>query len=496
MARTAKIILLAACVAALAPAAASAAPRMFVGFQDDPSFRWREDRASAFDQARAANSTVVRTTVYWMDVAPERPANPADSVDPAYRLDDLDEFVRNAQQRGMEVLLTIWGTPAWANDGQRPNRLPTDLSELTTFARALAERYSGRHAGFPYVRFWSIWNEPNLERFLAPQFDASGRSVSPELYARLFRAGYSGIKAASPTALVAIGETSPRGRDRVLGAPGTQETHSPGRFAELLAKADRGLRFDAWAHHPYPTSPRMAPTQRVRWPNVTLSSLPQFEASLDRWFGRKNIPIWISEYAHETVPDPLGIPVATQAAYLRQAMGMAQRDSRVSMFIWFILRDHAETPWGSGVIDAAGAAKPALSAFSALARVFDARNAIVTVTRPNPVIRLSAVNIAYYGPAGTPVGGNFWVRDRAGKIVAHGQPLVKLEHDAWITLRISGFRPMRGQTYSLLYEGGDINGNNIRRTLTLVWPKPPTVKKAVAKKKAPARKPSRRPRGR
>ena len=43
----------------------------------------------------------------------------------------------------------------------------------------------------------------------------------------------------------------------------------------------------------------LKPTQKVRWPNVTLSSLPRFEKSLDKWFKRKNVRIWITEYGHE-----------------------------------------------------------------------------------------------------------------------------------------------------------------------------------------------------
>ena len=43
----------------------------------------------------------------------------------AYRFSDLDEFVRNAGLHGMEVMLTIWGTPKWANmGGARTTRRP------------------------------------------------------------------------------------------------------------------------------------------------------------------------------------------------------------------------------------------------------------------------------------------------------------------------------------------------------------------------------------
>ena len=262
MSRLARMLVLALLVALVLPTAASAAPKLWMGFQDDPYFRWLPDRFFMRDRARDANATIMKTTVYWFNVAPRRPANAANPFDPAYRWEDLDEFVRQAADRDIEVMLTIWGTPSWAGAGR--NRMPRRLSDVTNFARALSTRYSGRFRGFPYVRFYSIWNEPNLNLFLSPQFNAAGKSVAPPNYARLYRAAYAGIKAGSRSALMAIGETSARGLT-------TSASHTPGRFAELLSKTRPALRFDAWAHHPYPTTHTQPPTQRVRWPNVSMT---------------------------------------------------------------------------------------------------------------------------------------------------------------------------------------------------------------------------------
>ena len=99
--------------------------------------------------------------------------------DPAYKFDDLDEFVRNAQARNAEVLITIWGTPKWANGGKTPNFLPTSMSTFQNFTKALASRYSGRYAGYPFVRFYGIWNESNLGLFLSPQFNSAGQDRQP-----------------------------------------------------------------------------------------------------------------------------------------------------------------------------------------------------------------------------------------------------------------------------------------------------------------------------
>ena len=222
------------------------------------------------------------------------------------------------------------------------------MTDFQNFAKAVASRYSGRSAGFPFVRFYGIWNESNLGLFLSPQFNSKGQIVSPAAYAKLAAAGYAGIKAGNSKALVAIGETSSSGRDKKKA--GASDAVAPGTFAQLVAKANKKLKFDAWAQHPYPVPVNQAPTQKVRWPNVALTSLPQFETSLDNWFGRKNIPIWITEYGNETKPgEPKGVTEAQQAAYIPQAIDIAKKDKRVPMFIWFVLRDSAGSPWQSGI---------------------------------------------------------------------------------------------------------------------------------------------------
>ena len=51
--------------------------------------------------------------------------------------------MRNAQVRGLEVLMTIWGTPGWANGGKAASFLPKNMTDFKNFCRALAARYSG-----------------------------------------------------------------------------------------------------------------------------------------------------------------------------------------------------------------------------------------------------------------------------------------------------------------------------------------------------------------
>ncbi len=198
MRRTVRLVVVLSALAALLAPAALAGERMWVGFHDDPSFRWVNDRQQRVAGAAGLNADIIRLLVQWNLVAKTRPTTATDPFDPAYEFSDIDEAVRAAQENDQEVILTISGTPKWANGGKSPNVMPTRVSDFTSFARAIASRYSGRFVGYPYVRFWSVWNEPNLQLFLSPQFDSQGRSVAPANYAKLAAAAYAGIKAGNP----------------------------------------------------------------------------------------------------------------------------------------------------------------------------------------------------------------------------------------------------------------------------------------------------------
>ena len=467
MRQTLRLVLVLFAASALSAPAALAAERMWIGFHDDPSFRWVGDRASRIESSASQGASVMRLLVHWNQTAAQRPALASDPFDPAYRLDDLDDAIRTAQEQDMEVLLSIVGTPRWANGGRTPNVMPRRLADFTAFARAIASRYSGRYDGYPFVRFWSIWNEPNLQLFLTPQFDRRGRSIAPRNYARLYAAGYLGIKAGNRRALVAMGETSARGTDN---ASGVRPTHSPGRFLEVVARANPRLKFDAWAHHPYPFRPNLKPSQKVRWPNVTLGSLPELEKNLSRLFKRKSVPVWVTEYGHETRPqDAFGVPYSKQSAYLREAIAIARTYPFVTMFIWFVYQDDPGQPWDSGLYTQTGANKgSAPSRFSAAARPLDARNAVLSLRRgtASPAVTLYTRRFCVVDRAGETIGVT-WRARIAGRLVDVGQGAVPLQANCTINLRLAGFRVANKASYVVTFELNDINGEELTRRVTI-----------------------------
>jgi len=466
--RIVRLVIVLSMLAGLAAPAATAAERMWVGFHDDPSFRWVGDRRSRVQGASQKNATIMRLLVQWNLAAKNRPSNPTSSFDPAYNFDDVDEAVRAAQDNDQEVILTLSGTPRWANGGKNPNVMPTRVADFGNFARATASRYSGRFEGLPFVRFYSIWNEPNLQLFLAPQFNAQGKSVAPANYAKLAAAAYTGIKAGSRQAQVAIGETSARGSDKPTGL---RPTHTPGKFAELVAKANPRLRFDAWSHHPYPFNPNSPPTQRVKWPNVSLALLPRFDTELKRWFNRKSVPIWVTEYGHQTRPeDSLGIPYAKQAAYIQQSMSIVSRYPFVSMFIWFVYQDDQGQPWESGIYTRNGTPKGSSPArFTTTARPLDARNGVVVVPRGTltPLISVHTRRYCANSSPGSLVGMT-WRVFRGGRLINVDQQTAPLRSDCTIAARIRVQGGVaRGQTYLVTFELNNASGVVLNRRITL-----------------------------
>ena len=451
----------------IAAPAGWAAERMWIGFHDDPSFRWVNDRASRIESSAREGATVMRLLVHWNQTAQTRPQRASDPFDPAYNLQDLDDAIRTAQEADMEVLLTLFGTPRWANGGRSPNVMPKNAADFTAFSKAIASRYSGRYDGYPFVRFWSVWNEPNLQLFLTPQFDASGKSVAPRNYAKLYAAAYTGIKAGNPRALVATGETSARGTDNPRGI---RPVHSPGRFVEALAKANPRLRFDAWSHHPYPFTPNLAPSQSVRWPNVTLGSLPLLQANLKKWFKRTSVPIWITEYGHETRPqDSLGVSYARQAAYIKQSIAIATKYPFVTMFIWFVYRDDPGQPWDSGLYTQAGSPKgTSPPRFATAARPLDARNPVMRFKRgtASPLVTLYTRRYCVADRAGASIGMTWRVRLR-GRLVGVGQHASPLLSNCTVNARLRGFTVARNASYVATFELNDIHGTVLKRRLTI-----------------------------
>ena len=437
---------------------------MPVGFFDDPSFRWSPAAYQNLRAAFNAHASIIHVLADWSQIAPEKPANPLNGSDPAYHLSDVDALVRTAPRYGLQVLITITGTPKWANGGQTPNHPPKNLADLTDFAHMLAARYNGHRTGFGVVTRWSVWNEPNLELFLAPQFSPSGKIVSPKAYVNLWMAAYTGIKAGNPAAQVAAGETSNRGHNHPTG--GVSDSVAPATFAHLVALASPKMPFVAWAEHPYPSIPRPSATQKATYPEIRLTNIDKLGASLQQWFHRR-VPIWVTEWAEQTAPEYPhgGISYAQQAQDVKTALQFAQASPYVEMFVWFIFRDSTSKTWFSGVVKKTGEKKPA---YSGVCRRGEDRRGQTMPVAPNRTftVKVQAPLFTAFDRPGSKVGIKYWVyKGRA--LAANGEKASVTSANQIVSFKVD-FKPAKGVTYSMKVDVGDRGGFHEKRTVALV----------------------------
>jgi hypothetical protein len=331
-------------LAAAAAPAAQASTAVRFGIQDDA---WLleagpelESRVAELD---ALGIEVVRFNLRWDQTAPSPPEQPREPSDPAYEWTATDGVLGALRASGIDVLLTIFGTPGWANGGGEANVAPFEASAMGDFAAAAAARY-------PWVKLWAIWNEPNQRKWLTP--------TSPSVYVeRLLNPAYASIHAAIPGARVAGGVTAPRGLSGGM---------SPVAWIRGMGQGDALL--DAYAHNPYPLEPqRETPASGGcgHCLTITMATLERLLSEVRKAFG-SSTRIWLTEYGYQTNPPDrvLGISESLQARYLGEAALRVWRAPRVDVLINFLYRDEPRVDrWQSGLLRVNDSRKPSHSAF-------------------------------------------------------------------------------------------------------------------------------------
>jgi hypothetical protein len=396
--RTIRVAAAALIVTGLAAASATAkttkhtstkTSHLLVGINDE-AFTLYGDPSSAFETLQSLRTQVLRVNLYWggnrWAVANSKPANATNPGDPAYDWSLYDRLARYSASSGIRLVLSIVGTPKWANHGAHMNRAPTSFGALKSFARAAATRYSGSYVPpiaqqdpalasptdpLPAVKMWTAWNEPNNPVFLAPQYKkVKGKwtVLSAYNYARICNAIYAGIHGVSGEK-VACGVTDPRGNDN---AGSSRASVDPLSF--LVAAHKYGMKkFDVYAHNPYASagneSPSYVPKGRTAR-RTQLGNIGQLLTLIKKYYGPKHL--WITEYGYQTNPPDktlMGVSWSKQATFLKQAYALARKNPRIDMLLWFLVRDQPQLGgWQSGLETITGVKKPAWFAFTSVPR--------------------------------------------------------------------------------------------------------------------------------
>lgn len=383
---------LAALALVLLLSAPAAARPLELGFFDSVFSAGGDSSDTWLGRSADAGAGIVRIDIGWpVPNTPRRPAgfdarNPAD---PHYDFTRADAAIRDAAAHGLRVLASFTGAPRWAEGARRPkDAMPgtwrPDPRAIEAYGAALARRYSGAFpdplrpgSALPRVEAFQVWNEPNIPKYLSPQW-IGRRPASPGWYRLMLNAFYRGVKSQAPRALVVTAGTGPFG-DALPGG-----RLMPTRFWRELLCVDtdgahlRGRRcagaahFDVLSHHPYSVG---SPTRRaLNGDDVSIPDLAKLRAVLraaERGGGalpRIHHRMWVTEVSYDSSPpDPDGIPAARHARFLEQTLYLLW-SAGVDTVIWFQIRDQPPDPSyiatnQSGVYTLDGRPKPALAAF-------------------------------------------------------------------------------------------------------------------------------------
>jgi hypothetical protein len=331
-----------AVLACVAESSVQASNGLRYGIQDDA---WLQYGPGTLNQRLATfkrlGVPLVRFTLHWNEIARRRPKDATSPRDRAYDWRRPDRVLRGLRRYGLTPVVTLLGTPAWANGGRSPNFAPARPSRFSAFARAAARRY-------PWVHYWLIWNEPNKPLWLKPTRAA--------IYVQhLLNPAYKAIHGVLPHAQVGGGVTAPRG-----GLGGV----APVTWLHGMAAAH--AKFDAYAHHPYPLRPNETPSSGgcKNCPSITMATLPKLLILVRRYFGPK--PVWLTEYGYQTNPPDtfLGVSPKRQATLLSLAAMRAWRLPRVAMLIQYLYRDEPQlTRFQTGLVFVDDRLKPSLQGF-------------------------------------------------------------------------------------------------------------------------------------
>lgn len=349
-------------------------------------------RVQALTTAASLGSKVVRLIAYWPAIAPRQPAadfNAANPGDPGYDWSTLDADIEDASDVGQTILLQLTYAPIWAEQnpprGALPNVWRPDPTALGAFAHAVALRYSGRfpdpaHPGamLPRVSYFQVWNEPNLSKYLEPQWGRTSNGslvpLSPSFYRQMVNAVYASVKSVQPQASVILAGQAPYG-DR----PGGGRMTPVAFLRELLCLRGPQLRpqrcpnpahFDGFDHHPYDVSP----TTHAGFPeDVTLPDLGRLTqiVNVAKRTGRAlpagPKPLWATEWGFgSSPPDRGGNSLSRQARYVSLALYELWRQG-VRYALSFELFDGSQGEigfTGAGVYFSNGRPKPSAAAFA------------------------------------------------------------------------------------------------------------------------------------
>jgi hypothetical protein len=344
-----------------------------IGLQDDRMAATpTADIPGRVAMVKATGTKVARVDLFWTTAAPTKPANGANPADPAYDWSWADATLGGLVNAGITPIVSVWNAPGWATGGVKGvkgvvwnSKAPTNAQDFADFMTALASRYNGRtpitvngqQLRGVDVNFYEIWNEPNLQLYLFPQYSGK-KVVSSPKYVQMANLAVPAIKRVNPGAVPITGVTGPKGKSDSSGR-GTIDWVKDLRKYGLKAGSQ-------YSQHIYPSVPPLKKTKAFpAW-----DTLDEVVTEVNKLPGGRSKKIYITEASYTTASTPyrqVKFSTSQQAQYMKDIFKVPfVKSSRVPIVIWFQLQDNPN--WPGGLLFNSGSQKPAYRTFQALTK--------------------------------------------------------------------------------------------------------------------------------
>jgi len=226
-----------------------------------------------------------------------------------------DRIVDLANQYGVQIIARLGNPPAWSRadrDARGTFAPPDDFADLGNFVYTVVQRYKGK------VRYYQIWNEPNIYPEWGEQpVDAAG-------YVRLLQVAYRRAKEADPNCVILCAglaqtlETGPKNLNDLVYLQQMYDAGVKGYF-DIMGVMAYGL----WT----------GPGDHRTAPELTNFSRPQLIREIMVRNGDADKPLWATEVGWNAVPQDFPafptygrVTLEQQTRYAVQAYQRAQQE--------------------------------------------------------------------------------------------------------------------------------------------------------------------------
>ena len=225
------------------------------------------------------------------------------------------------RQAGINLLGLLAYNPAWFKS-KNPT-IDEWIDDWGDYVYAVVARY-GRDR--KQIRYWEVWNEPNLRRF---GYEHGLYTIDD--FVRILTVARAAIKAADPEAIVVLG-----GLYDIWGSIPTPQDYDSLDYLRMIHAAGGWHTFDILGLHPYRPGPPEAVLHR-RGPDMSFADELRTLDALMAEFGTK--PVWLTEVGWSSFTGIFGVTEAEQAAYLQRVYIQALAHPSIEKIFWYDLRD-------------------------------------------------------------------------------------------------------------------------------------------------------------